>query len=116
MIELREYLVTFDMKKKIFINREQNILGKDNFSSNISMMMCQLKTINISRFYYKEKFKFSWTLPFENFVFLPKISRNGNINGIYLMINYNAVALGIYKFSGDEEVLKKEHPDIFHKL
>ena len=40
MVELREYLVTFDLKKKVFINKEQNILGSENIFSNISMMMC----------------------------------------------------------------------------
>ena len=35
MIELREYLVTIDLKNKIFINKEQNMTRRENKSSNI---------------------------------------------------------------------------------
>jgi hypothetical protein len=47
---------------------------------------------------------------------VPKINNDGQISGCYLMINYNAVMRGAFKITNDEQVLKKEHPEIFHKL
>jgi hypothetical protein len=47
---------------------------------------------------------------------VPKIKKNGDISGCYLMINYNAVCRGVFKITNDEQILKKEHPEIFHKL
>jgi hypothetical protein len=42
-IELREYFVTIDLKNKSFINLEQQTLGKQEFSSNVNMIMSKLK-------------------------------------------------------------------------
>ena len=49
-----------------------------------------------------EKFAYFHTQPFDNFVLVPKINRNGDIKGSYLMINYNAVTYGAYKITSDE--------------
>ena len=101
MVELREYLVTFDLKKKVFINKEQNIFSRENISSNISMTMCQLKSIMLSK-KYKEKMQNAYFYLFDNFVLLPKINRNGDINGCYLMINYFPVPNGVFKITSSE--------------
>jgi hypothetical protein len=39
MVELREYLVTIDLKKNIFINSGQHAQRRENLSSNICMVM-----------------------------------------------------------------------------
>ena len=39
---------------------------------------------------------------FDNYVLLPKININGDINGCFLMINYIPVGYGVYKITNNE--------------
>jgi hypothetical protein len=55
----------------------------------------------LSKKYY-EKMQNAHFYLLDNFVLLPKINRNGDINGCYLMINYFPVPNGVFKITSSE--------------
>ena len=49
---------------------------------------------------------------------MPKIKKNGDISGCYLMINYNAVCRGVFKITNDPLIseIKINDLNIYFKI